>query len=118
MKKIFLTIAIFIAITNFCFSQEMLVKAPTSENDTTKTVNHSARIGGTFGLQIPSRNLNTGIGVNIFFHRKITQNFFISMNTGLHFYSSDGDDAMSVIPITAGVGMFLFDSKVRPYVRS
>ena len=117
MKKIILTIVIFITVTNFCFSQEgMLVREPdTVKIDTVETVNHSARIGRTVGLQIPNKNLKTGFGVNVFFHRKLKENLFISMNTGYHSYGSDNDDAMDVIPITAGVGLLLPDFKIQPY---
>jgi len=75
MKKIFLTTAIFIAINNFCFSQDE------EKQVEKKNLKPSSRIGGTVGMQILhcyfyAQKVDNGIGVNLFFHQTISPHWF------------------------------------------
>ena len=73
MKKIFLAIAIFITVNNFCFSQEELV-----EN---KNLKPPSRVGGIMNIVamlIPAETIIVGLGGEIFYHQTLTQKSFLS----------------------------------------
>lgn len=109
MKKIFLTTAIFIAITNFCFSQEEEKQA---ENETIKP---KSMIGGTTGLQFLNdvkapyhRYSNPFVGIDLFYRHQlpILSDFYLTANVGYVGYATAGNFSICIkendIPIALG----------------
>ena len=98
MKKIFLTTAIFIAMNNFCFSQE-------EEN---KNFKPQSRVGGTvdFGGTDDKK-----VGINMFYHHTLTRFCFLSINAGYNRYDIDQNfytwkkTIRNEIPITVGINI-------------
>jgi len=85
MKKIFLTIAILIAITSFCFSQE--------EKYGNEKVKLNA-IGGTLGMvfsenALGRQNPSTNFSLNLY--RELAADWFFSFSLGYNSYSATYD---------------------------
>jgi len=106
MKKKFLTIAIFITVNNFGFSQEEQV-----ENKNPKS---PSRIGGSVGSGINLAEFLTehnDVRVDIFYHKTLSKFRFLSYNVGY----IDCVGRNSFIPITVGINFFYPNNYIVPY---
>ena len=95
IKQLFAIIIIFFAVTDFCLAED-------------KIVNTQSKIGATIGMYIPRA---VGFGGNIFSNHILSNNWFLSVNCGVTYYSIPFTNAAEYqidIPLTLGINVFLY----------
>jgi len=103
MKKIFLTIAIFITANNYCFSQE------------NEKVKPNSKIGGGVGSGINLVEFfakHTDTRFEVFYHKTLSKFWYLSCNAGYIYCVGEN----GFIPITVGINFFYPNDYVVPYI--
>ena len=110
MKKIILAAAIFIAINNFCFSQEEIVEK--------KNFKPKSRVGGSvgYGLNMAEMfdtkdNHMEDIRIDIFYHKTLSKFWYLSLSAGyINCFNKN-----NYIPVTVGVNFLYPNDFIIPY---